>query len=208
MAGAQRAIDPTKVAIYIRWSTEDQTEGTTLDVQTDGCSHFVKSQGWIVNPNLVFIDDGYSGGNLDRPALAKMRKQILAGQIDCVVTFKIDRLSRNVVDTVNLVLREWENRCYFKSAREAIDTSDPADKISSIPWSVLWNGSGPPFVIGPFPADYAAPRRDATRAESSPMDSRWVKRARLRSYRSMLRSSIESTRSISSGPVPVALRSN
>ncbi len=129
MAVAPKAIESTKVAIYIRWSTEDQGEGTTLEVQMEGCIHFVKSQGWVVNEELIFVDDGYSGGSLDRPALTRLRRLVKAGQIDCVVVFKLDRLSRNVVDTVNLVLREWENRCYLKSARESIDTYDHAGKM-------------------------------------------------------------------------------
>jgi len=129
MASSPRPIDPAKVAIYIRWSTEDQGEGTTLEVQRDGCTHYVRSQGWVVSQELTFVDDGYSGGSLDRPALTRLRHMVKAGQVDCVVVFKLDRLSRNVVDTVNLVLREWENRCYLKSARESIDTYDHAGKM-------------------------------------------------------------------------------
>lgn len=126
---AARTIDPAKVAIYIRWSTEDQGEGTTLEVQMEGCAHFLKSQGWAVNEELIFVDDGYSGGSLDRPALNRLRRSVREGGVDCVVVFKLDRLSRNVVDTVNLVLREWENRCFLKSARESIDTYDHAGKM-------------------------------------------------------------------------------
>lgn len=118
-----------RVAIYIRWSTDDQGDGTTAQVQLEGCRHYVLSQGWEFRPDLVFTDDGYSGGTLDRPAMARLRAAVRAGQIDCVVVLKIDRLSRNVVDTVNLVLREWEGRCHVKSARESIDTSTPAGKM-------------------------------------------------------------------------------
>jgi site-specific DNA recombinase len=118
-----------RVAIYIRWSTDDQGDGTTAQVQLEGCRHYVLSQGWQVRPDLVFVDDGYSGGDLNRPALGGLRQAVADGQIDCVVVFKIDRLSRNVVDTVNLVLREWEGRAYVKSAREPIDTTSPAGKM-------------------------------------------------------------------------------
>lgn len=118
-----------RVAIYIRWSTDDQGDGTTAQVQLEGCRHYVLSQGWEFRPDLVFTDDGWSGGTLDRPAMRQLRAAIKAGQVDCVVVLKIDRLSRNVVDTVNLVLREWEGRCHVKSAREAIDTSTPAGKM-------------------------------------------------------------------------------
>ena len=54
---ATKGIDPLKVAIYVRWSTEDQGDGTTLDIQLEGCKHYILSQGWNFNQELVFIDD-------------------------------------------------------------------------------------------------------------------------------------------------------
>jgi site-specific DNA recombinase len=123
-----KPIDGQKVAIYIRWSTDDQSDGTTLEVQLDGCRHYVLSQGWQVQDDLTFVDDGYSGGNLERPALTRLRSLIRAGGIDCVVVFKVDRLSRSVVDTVNLVLKEWDGRTFLKSAREPIDTTTAMGK--------------------------------------------------------------------------------
>lgn len=122
-------IRPDRVAIYIRWSTDDQGDGTTLEVQQEACEHYVRSQGWAANPRLVYVDDGFSGGNLRRPALNLLRQAVREGAVDCVIVFKLDRLSRSVVDTVNLVLAEWEGRCYLKSAREPIDTGTPAGKM-------------------------------------------------------------------------------
>lgn len=116
------------VAIYIRWSTEDQSEGTTLAVQMEACQHYVASQGWRVREDLIFIDDGYSGGSLDRPAINKLRKSVKAGEVDCVVVFKLDRLSRSVIDTVTLVLQEWEDLTHLKSAREPVDTTSAMGK--------------------------------------------------------------------------------
>jgi site-specific DNA recombinase len=124
-----RMIRPDCVAVYIRWSTDDQGEGTTLDVQLDGCRHYALSQGWQFRNDLVFVDDGYSGGTMDRPALNRLREAVQQGRVDCVVVFKIDRLSRNVVDTVNLVLREWDSKCHVKSAREAIDTASQQGRM-------------------------------------------------------------------------------
>lgn len=121
-------IRPDHIAIYIRWSTEDQGDGTTLEVQKEGCTHYVLSQGWRVRDDLVYVDDGYSGGSLDRPAMTALRKAIRRGDVDCVVVYKLDRLSRSVVDTVNLVLSEWEDITYVKSAREPIDTTSPMGK--------------------------------------------------------------------------------
>ena len=118
-----KEIAPDRVAIYIRWSTDDQASGTTLEVQREGCEHYLQSQGWRVTEDLIFVDDGFSGGTLDRPAMRRLRERVRAGDVDCVVVLKIDRLSRNIVDAVELVLREWADRCYLKSAREPIDTT-------------------------------------------------------------------------------------
>ncbi|HWI66569.1 MAG TPA: recombinase family protein, partial [Symbiobacteriaceae bacterium] len=94
MISEQTVVDPTKVAIYIRWSTEDQGEGTTLEVQSETCRAYLVSQGWAVNPELIFIDDGYSGGSIERPAMARLRSAVAAGEVHCVVVYKLDRLSR------------------------------------------------------------------------------------------------------------------
>lgn len=121
---ALREIRPGAVAIYIRWSTDEQTEGTTLQTQKERCSLYLRSQGWDVNPDLIFIDDGFSGGSLDRPALTRLREQVRAGQVDCVVTYSMDRLSRSVADTVQLVQEEWLGRCIYRSASQPISTED------------------------------------------------------------------------------------
>lgn len=121
-------INPDKIAIYVRWSTDDQGDGTTLQVQLEDCKHYILSQGWNINEKLILIDEGWSGGNLDRPGMTKLRELVLNDQINCVVVFKLDRLSRSVIDTVNLVLEEWEDICHVKSAREPVDTTSPMGK--------------------------------------------------------------------------------
>jgi site-specific DNA recombinase len=126
---AMLPIRPDRVAMYVRWSTDDQSEGTTLEVQLDGCRHYALSQGWAPRDDLTFVDDGYSGASLERPALSRLRQQVRAGEVDCVVVFKVDRLSRNIVDAVDLVLGEWREVCYFKSAREPIDTSSDLGRV-------------------------------------------------------------------------------
>ena len=121
----EQEIAPHKVSMYIRWSTDDQGSGTTLEVQQEGCKHYILSQGWQVREDLIFIDDGYSGGNLVRPGMAKLRQMVQDGLIDCVVVYKLDRLSRSVLDTVTLVMEEWEGKAYLKSAKEPVDNSTP-----------------------------------------------------------------------------------
>jgi site-specific DNA recombinase len=123
------AVDPERVAVYIRWSTDEQSEGTTLEVQRESCEHYLLAQGWKLREELVFVDEGYSGGSLERPGLDALRKAVRAGRVSCVVVFKLDRLSRSVIDTVNLVLQEWEGLCYVKSTREPVDTTTSAGKM-------------------------------------------------------------------------------
>jgi site-specific DNA recombinase len=117
-------IRPDAVAIYIRWSTDEQTEGTTLETQQERCGLYVRSQGWHVSEPLIFIDDGYSGGSLDRPALTRLRELVQARQVDCVVSYSLDRLSRSVADTVQLVQHEWLGKCIYRSASQPISTED------------------------------------------------------------------------------------
>jgi site-specific DNA recombinase len=118
-----------KVAIYIRWSTEDQGQGHTLEIQRESCRYYCLSQGWVAREDLIYIDDGWSGGNLERPALTRLRGAVQEGQVDCVVVYKLDRLSRNIKDIINLVLDEWEDACCVRSTQEPVDTTSDAGKM-------------------------------------------------------------------------------
>lgn len=123
------SIRPDRVAIYARWSTDEQSQGTTLEVQRTACEAYIASQGWHVRPDLVFVDDGYSGATLDRPALTELRAAVREGRVECVVVYTLDRLSRSVADTVELVLKEWEGRCHLRCVQQPIDTAHPAGKM-------------------------------------------------------------------------------
>ena len=96
-----------RCAIYTRKSTEhglDQ-EFNSLDAQREACEAYIKSQasqGWTALPQ-PYDDPAYSGGNLDRPALKKLLRDIEAGRIDVVVVYKIDRLTRSLADFAKLV---------------------------------------------------------------------------------------------------------
>ncbi|HYG59001.1 MAG TPA: recombinase family protein [Symbiobacteriaceae bacterium] len=129
MFGNSRKIDPNKVAIYIRWSTEEQGQGTTLEVQRDACVYYCKSQGWNSREDLVFIDEGFSGATLDRPGLAQLRKAVKEHQVECVVVYKLDRLSRNLLDCVSLVRKEWGEACALYSTKENFDTQSPVGQM-------------------------------------------------------------------------------
>ena len=125
----EKSIRPDRVAVYVRWSTDEQGEGTTLQEQSERCKSYVQSQGWQVNDSLIFVDDGYSGATLHRPAMQRLRGLIRGGQVDCVVSLKIDRLSRSLVDCVDLVLREWAGVCHYKSVSQPVNTTDELSRV-------------------------------------------------------------------------------
>ena len=96
-----------RCAIYTRKSTEHglELEFNSLHAQREACEAYVKSQasqGWMALPKQ-YDDPAYSGGNMDRPALQKLLKDIDAGLIDVVVVYKIDRLTRALADFAKLV---------------------------------------------------------------------------------------------------------
>src|SRR5256714_4637109 len=96
-----------RCAIYTRKSTEHglEQEFNSLDAQRDACEAYIKSQasqGWKALPQH-YDDPAYSGGNLDRPALKKLLRDIEQGGVDVVVVYKIDRLTRSLADFAKLV---------------------------------------------------------------------------------------------------------
>ncbi len=109
-----------QVAIYIRWSTEDQGNGTTLQVQQEACMAYCDRQGWSVSPDMVLVDDGYSGGNLHRPGLERLRELVREGFVDTVVLYRMDRLSRDLADATGLVGKEWKGKAVVRSATEDV----------------------------------------------------------------------------------------
>jgi site-specific DNA recombinase len=96
-----------RCAIYTRKSTEHglEQEFNSLDAQREACEAYIKSQasqGWKVLPQH-YADPAYSGGNLDRPALKRLLRDIEHGKVDVVVVYKIDRLTRSLADFAKLV---------------------------------------------------------------------------------------------------------
>lgn len=104
---ASSATKTLRCAIYTRKSTEHglELEFNSLDAQREACEAYIKSQaslGWkvITQP---YDDPAFSGGNLERPALQRLLKDINAGKVDVVVVYKIDRLTRSLADFAKLV---------------------------------------------------------------------------------------------------------
>src|ERR687890_2757035 len=93
---------PLRCAIYSRKSTEEglEQEFNSLMAQREAAEAYIvsqRSQGWLTLPEH-YDDGGFSGGNLDRPAMRRLLGDIEAGKVDCVVVFKVDRFSRSLMD--------------------------------------------------------------------------------------------------------------
>jgi site-specific DNA recombinase len=96
-----------RCAIYTRKSTEVGLEQNfnSLDAQRDACLAYIQSQrheGWKCLPTR-YDDGGFTGGNMERPALKRLLADVEAGKIDCLVTYKIDRLSRSLLDFARII---------------------------------------------------------------------------------------------------------
>ena len=96
-----------RCAIYTRKSTEEglDQDFNSLDAQREAAEAYIHSQahaGWTALPTR-YDDGGYSGSNLDRPALQRLVADIRAGKIDCVLTHRVDRLSRSLLDFAKLM---------------------------------------------------------------------------------------------------------
>jgi site-specific DNA recombinase len=103
----RRSATKARCAIYTRKSSEEGLEQAfnSLDAQREACAAFILSQkheGWTVLPAL-YDDGGFSGGTMERPALKRLIADIEAGQIDVVVVYKVDRLTRALSDFAKLV---------------------------------------------------------------------------------------------------------
>lgn len=113
-----------KGACYVRVSTDNQLENYSIEEQTDRLKAYCKAKD--IQIVKIYTDGGYSGGNVNRPALQQMLQDIDKGLIDSVIVYKLDRLSRSQKDTLMLI-----EDCFlaknvdFVSVNENFDTSTP-----------------------------------------------------------------------------------
>lgn len=111
-----------KVAIYIRVSTEEQAkEGFSISAQRNKLEAYCISQGWEVIG--FYVDEGISAKDMERPELKRMIKHIENGVIECVLVYRLDRLTRSVLDLYKLLEIFEKHDCKFKSATEVYDTT-------------------------------------------------------------------------------------
>ena len=109
-------------AIYVRQSV-DRIDSISTESQVEFCKKEVIGQNF-----KVYTDKGYSGKNIDRPAFQKMLCDIKAGKINRVIVYRLDRISRSVLDFANLIEIFQKNRVDFVSTMEKFDTSTPIGK--------------------------------------------------------------------------------
>ena len=112
-----------RVFIYVRVSTNKQAEeGYSIAQQIERLTKYCEAMGWQVVK--VYTDDGYSGGDLERPAMKQMIKEIEKGNADIVLVDKLDRLSRSQFDTLYMIQKVFDpNNVGFVSRAESFDTS-------------------------------------------------------------------------------------
>lgn len=123
-----------RCAIYTRKSSEEglEQEFNSLDAQYEACSAYIvsqKSEGWKRTP-VRYDDGGISGGTLERPALRRLLADIEAGRVDLVVVYKIDRLTRSLMDFSKLVERFDKSNCSFVSVTQAFNTSTSMGRLT------------------------------------------------------------------------------
>lgn len=162
-----------RCAIYTRKSTDERLdmEFNTLDAQREACAAYVlsqKSEGWSVSKEH-YDDGGFSGGSLERPALNKLIADIKAGKIHVIVVYKIDRLTRSLMDFAKLVDVFDEYGVTFVSVTQSFNTTTSMgrltlnvllsfaqferevtgerirDKIAASKAKGMWMGGRPPF---------------------------------------------------------------
>ncbi|MBX3433296.1 MAG: recombinase family protein [Pirellulales bacterium] len=122
-----------RCAIYTRKSTEEglEQEYNTLDAQRDAGEAYVKSQlheGWECLPDR-YDDGGFTGANMDRPALRRLLADIESGKVNCVVVYKVDRLSRSLLDFARIMETFERNRVSFVSVTQAFNTASSMGRL-------------------------------------------------------------------------------
>src|SRR5438552_11921726 len=123
-----------RCAVYTRKSTEEglDMEFNSLDAQREACEAYVASQkqeGWMLVPDR-YDDGGFSGATLERPALKRLLADIEIGKVDIVVVYKIDRLSRSLMDFAKLVEVFDRKNVTFVSVTQSFNTTTSMRRLT------------------------------------------------------------------------------
>ena len=123
-----------RCAVYTRKSTEDglEQEFNSLDAQYEACAAYALSQkheGWLLLPER-YDDGGFSGGNMDRPGLKRLLADVAAGKVDIILVYKIDRLTRSLVDFAKIVEVLDQAKASFVSITQAFNTTTSMGRLT------------------------------------------------------------------------------
>ena len=123
-----------RCAVYTRKSSEEglEQEFNSLDAQREACEAYIASQkaeGWLLVPDR-YDDGGISGATLERPALQRLLADIEAQRVDVVVVYKIDRLSRALMDFSKLVEVFDRNNVTFVSVTQSFNTTTSMGRLT------------------------------------------------------------------------------
>jgi len=122
-----------RCAIYTRKSTEEglEQEFNSLDAQRESAEAYIASQkneGWLCLPDR-YDDGGYTGGNMDRPAIKRLLADIEGGNVDCIVVYKVDRLSRSLLDFARIMETLERHQVSFVSVTQQFNTSTSMGRL-------------------------------------------------------------------------------
>ena len=123
-----------RCAIYTRKSTEEglQQEFNSLDAQREAGEAYIASQkaeGWVCRPDR-YDDGGFTGGNVDRPGVQQLLADIEAGKVDCVVVYKVDRLSRSLMDFARMMETFDKQSVSFVSVTQQFNTTHSMGRLT------------------------------------------------------------------------------
>ncbi len=116
-----------RCAVYTRKSSEEGLDQTfnSLDAQREACEAYIRSQaheGWKL-VKTAYDDGGFSGGSMERPGLTKLLEDIDRGRIDVVVVYKVDRLSRSLLDFARMMQVFDSRKVSFVSVTQQFNTT-------------------------------------------------------------------------------------
>src|SRR6266566_1290195 len=123
-----------RCGIYTRKSSEEglEQEFNSLMAQREAAEAYILSQrelGWTVVPE-PYDDGGFTGGNMERPALKRLLTDVQARKIDCVIVYKVDRLSRSLLDFASIIGVLDRNNATFVSVTQQFNTSSSLGRLT------------------------------------------------------------------------------
>jgi site-specific DNA recombinase len=127
-------VKQVRCAIYTRKSSEEGLEQSfnSLHAQREACEAYVLSQkheGWLVLPKC-YDDGGFSGGNMERPGLKQLLADIESAQVDTVVVYKVDRLTRSLADFARIVESFDSKGVSFVSVTQQFNTTSSMGRLT------------------------------------------------------------------------------